>query len=49
MLVGLLLIWLIDVNLNSPPGKYFDLGNIRMIVTASSALDIYKHFLHAIP
>ncbi|MBR1130068.1 hypothetical protein [Bradyrhizobium iriomotense] len=49
MLIGLLAIWLTDANLNSLPGKYFDIVNIRMIATASSALDIYNHFFASHP
>ncbi|MBR0709324.1 hypothetical protein [Bradyrhizobium liaoningense] len=49
MLIGLLLIWMTGANLNSLPGKYFDIVNIRMIATASSALDIYNHFFASHP
>ncbi|EJN12837.1 hypothetical protein PMI42_03843 [Bradyrhizobium sp. YR681] len=44
MLIGLVVIVLTGATLTSIPGKYFDLVNIRMMATASSALDIYNHF-----
>ena len=49
MLLGLALIVLTSGSLNGAPGKYFDLVNIRMIATASSALDIYNHFFASHP
>lgn len=49
MLLGLTVIVLTDGSLISPPGKYFDLVNIRMIAAASSALDIYNHFFAGHP
>ncbi|OAF01223.1 hypothetical protein AYJ54_29540 [Bradyrhizobium centrolobii] len=49
MLIGLVAIALTDASLNSIPGRYFDLVNIRMIATASSALDIYNHFFNTHP
>lgn len=49
MLIGLLVIWLTDASLTSIPGRYFDIVNIRMIATASSALDIYNHFFASHP
>lgn len=44
MLVGLIVITVTGAPLISIPGKYFDLVNIRMMATESSALDIYNHF-----
>jgi hypothetical protein len=44
MLLGLVTLVLTGASLESVPGKYFDLINIRMMATASSALDIYNHF-----
>lgn len=49
MLLGLALIVLTGASLNSAPGRYFDLVNIRMMATASSALDIYNHFFASHP
>jgi hypothetical protein len=49
MLLGLVLIVLIGATLFSIPGRYFDLVNIRMMATASSALDIYNHFFDRHP
>ncbi|MFK4506000.1 hypothetical protein LPJ38_32025 [Bradyrhizobium daqingense] len=49
MLLGLAIIVLTGASLNSIPGKYFDLVNIRMMATASSALDIYNHFFATHP
>jgi hypothetical protein len=44
MLIGLIVITVTGAPLISIPGKYFDLVNIRMMATESSALDIYNHF-----
>ena len=44
MLLGLVVIAVTGAAINSLPGKYFDLVNIRMMATPSSALDIYNHF-----
>ncbi|MBR0815016.1 hypothetical protein JQ544_26030 [Bradyrhizobium diazoefficiens] len=44
MLIGLLVIWLTEPSLRSIPGRYFDIVNIRMMATASGALDLYNHF-----
>lgn len=49
MLIGLILIVVTDASLNSAPGRYFDIVNIRMIATASSALDIYNDFFASHP
>jgi len=49
MLLGLILIVLTGASINSIPGKYFDLVNIRMMATASSALDIYNNFFSSHP
>ncbi|MCP3388305.1 hypothetical protein NLM27_05860 [Bradyrhizobium sp. CCGB12] len=49
MLLGLVVIVVTGASLNSIPGKYFDLVNIRMMATASSALDIYNHFFASHP
>jgi len=49
MLVGLILIVVTGAPLNSIPGRYFDIVNIRMIATASSALDIYNNFFSSHP
>jgi len=49
MLLGLAVIVLTGAGLTSIPGKYFDLVNIRMMATASSALDIYNHFFASHP
>ena len=49
MLLGLSVIVLTGAALTEIPGKYFDLVNIRMIATASSALDIYNHFFASHP
>ncbi|MGY3034683.1 hypothetical protein ACVIIV_003853 [Bradyrhizobium sp. USDA 4354] len=49
MLIGLLVIWLTEASLGSTPGRYFDIVNIRMIATASGALDIYNHFFASHP
>ncbi|SEM33767.1 hypothetical protein [Bradyrhizobium sp. OK095] len=49
MLLGLVAIVLTGATLASIPGKYFDLVNIRMMATASSALDIYNHFFASHP
>lgn len=49
MLLGLIVIVLTGASLTSPLGKYFDLVNIRMMATASSALDIYNHFFASHP
>lgn len=44
MLLGLVVIVLTGASLNGIHGKYFDIVNIRMIATPSSALDIYNDF-----
>ncbi len=44
MLFGLVAISATGAGLNGITGRYFDLVNIRMMATASSALDIYNHF-----
>lgn len=49
MLLGLVLIAFTGASLTSIPGRYFDLVNIRMMATASSALDIYNHFFASHP
>ncbi|RXH12132.1 hypothetical protein EAS56_18755 [Bradyrhizobium guangzhouense] len=49
MLVGLVVLALTGASLSSIPGRYFDLVNIRMIATPSSALDIYNHFFENRP
>ncbi|MFZ5717278.1 MAG: hypothetical protein ACOY3N_31000 [Bradyrhizobium sp.] len=49
MLIGLLVIWLTEASLRSIPGRYFDIVNIRMMATASGALDIYNHFFASHP
>lgn len=49
MLIGLLVMVVTGVALNSTLGRYFDLVNIRMMATASSALDIYNHFFASHP
>jgi hypothetical protein len=49
MLVGLVVITLTGAPLISIPGRYFDLVNIRMMATESSALDIYNHFFASHP
>jgi hypothetical protein len=42
--LGLVVIAATNAPLESPLGRYFDIVNIRMIATASSALDIYNDF-----
>ncbi|KJC34241.1 hypothetical protein UB31_39345 [Bradyrhizobium sp. LTSP849] len=49
MLIGLIAIVVTGASLNGITGKYFDLVNIRMMATASSALDIYNHFFASHP
>ncbi|MDA9404091.1 hypothetical protein [Bradyrhizobium sp. CCBAU 45389] len=49
MLVGLVVIVVTGAALGSIPGRYFDIVNIRMIATASSALDIYNNFFSSHP
>jgi hypothetical protein len=49
MLVGIVAIVLTHTELGSPVGKYFDVVNIRMMATPSSALDIYNHFFASHP
>ena len=49
MLAGLIVLALTGAALSSIPGRYFDLVNIRMIATPSSALDIYNHFFENRP
>lgn len=49
MFLGLIVIVSTDASLMSVPGKYFDLVNIRMMATASSALDIYNDFFASHP
>ncbi|MCJ9703332.1 hypothetical protein [Bradyrhizobium sp. SHOUNA76] len=49
MLIGLLVIWLTEASLRSIPGRYFDIVNIRMMATASGALDLYNHFFASHP
>jgi hypothetical protein len=49
MLIGLLVIWLTEASLRSVPGRYFDIVNIRMMATASGALDLYNHFFASHP
>ncbi|MHC2626568.1 hypothetical protein ACVIW2_008600 [Bradyrhizobium huanghuaihaiense] len=49
MLVGLVVIVATGAAINSIPGRYFDIVNIRMIATASSALDIYNNFFSSHP
>lgn len=49
MLLGLVLIALAGASLTGIPGRYFDLVNIRMMATPSSALDIYNHFFASHP
>ncbi|WP_441237375.1 hypothetical protein [Bradyrhizobium sp. 930_D9_N1_4] len=49
MLLGLVVIVLTGGTLTSVPGRYFDIVNIRMMATASSALDIYNHFFASHP
>jgi hypothetical protein len=49
MLLGLVVIVLTGASLTSIPGRYFDVVNIRMMATASSALDIYNHFFASHP
>ncbi|QIP08617.1 hypothetical protein [Bradyrhizobium symbiodeficiens] len=44
MLIGLLVIWLTEASLGSIPGRYFDIVNIRMMATASGALELYNDF-----
>ncbi|QIO32741.1 hypothetical protein [Bradyrhizobium sp. 1(2017)] len=46
MLLGLAMVVVTGTNLSI---KYFDLVNIRMMATASSALDIYNHFFASHP
>lgn len=47
MLVGLLVIVLLAPPVNGPVWRYFDIVNIRMIATPSSAIDIYNdYFAH---
>lgn len=49
MLIGLVIMALTGAALNSTLGRYFDIVNIRMMATASSALDIYNHFFASHP
>lgn len=49
MLIGLVAVVVTGVALSSTLGRYFDLVNIRMMATASSALDIYNHFFASHP
>ncbi|MET4371907.1 hypothetical protein ABIA99_004612 [Bradyrhizobium sp. LB12.1] len=49
MLLGVAAMALTDPVLHSPLGKYFDVVNIRMMATPSSALDIYNHFFASHP
>lgn len=49
MLIGLVIMAVTGVALNSTLGRYFDIVNIRMMATASSALDIYNHFFASHP
>lgn len=49
MLVGVVVIGLTRAELGNPFGKYFDVVNIRMMATPSSALDIYNHFFASHP
>ncbi|MGY4462187.1 hypothetical protein ACVWYI_006147 [Bradyrhizobium sp. LB13.1] len=49
MLVGIVAIVLTHTDLGSPVGRYFDLVNIRMIATPSSALDIYNEYFSSHP
>ena len=44
MTLGLIVIAVTNAPLESMLGRYFDIVNIRMIATASSALDIYNDF-----
>ncbi|MGV7214023.1 hypothetical protein [Bradyrhizobium sp. UFLA05-112] len=44
MAVGLVAIAITNAAIDHPVGKYFDVVNIRMMATASSALDIYNDF-----
>ncbi|WP_025037548.1 hypothetical protein [Bradyrhizobium sp. DOA9] len=44
MLLGLLVIWVTEASLRSIPGRYFDIVNIRMMATASGALQLYNDF-----
>ncbi|WP_298241957.1 hypothetical protein [uncultured Bradyrhizobium sp.] len=44
MLIGLLVIWVTEASLGSIPGRYFDIVNIRMMATASGALELYNDF-----
>lgn len=49
LLVGLVANVATGASLNGIVGRYFDLVNIRMIATASSALDIYNDFFTSHP
>lgn len=49
MLIGLVVMVVTGAALNSTLGRYFDIVNIRMMATASSALDIYNHFFASHP
>ena len=49
ILIGLSAIAITNGAIDSPSGRYFDLVNIRMMATASSALDIYNHFFASHP
>jgi hypothetical protein len=49
MLLGVAAMALTDPVLHGPFGKYFDVVNIRMMATPSSALDIYNHFFASHP
>jgi hypothetical protein len=44
MLAGLVAITVTGSDLNGIAGRFFDIVNIRMFATPSSALDIYNHF-----
>lgn len=49
MLIGLVAIVVTGGALDNTLGRYFDLVNIRMMATPSSALDIYNHFFASHP
>lgn len=49
MLIGLLVIWVTEASLRSIPGRYFDIVNIRMMATASGALELYNNFFASHP
>ncbi|MCP1764410.1 hypothetical protein [Bradyrhizobium japonicum] len=49
MLIGLIANVATGASLNGIVGRYFDLVNIRMIATTSSALDIYNDFFASHP